>query len=82
MIRLQWSQFFKCDLPKKDLSVVGAIAGGFVALVIFFYCGLKLYGYFDEKKEKRLVTGEHKHEQQLLSYFIFSYLTCSYFART
>lgn len=58
MTRLQWSQNFKCDLPKKNLFLVGIIAGGFVAFMMIFYCGVYLYGCFDEKKEKRLLSGE------------------------
>ena len=57
MTRLQWSQRFKCYLPKKNLFLVGIITGGFVALVVFFYCGVHLYGCLDERKEKRLLSG-------------------------
>jgi len=40
---------------------VGIIAGGFVGLVGIFYCGVHSYGCLDERKEKRLLSGEDGH---------------------
>jgi len=40
---------------------VGIIAGGFVGLVAIFYGGVHLYGCLDERKEKRLLSGEARH---------------------
>ncbi|XP_065907682.1 uncharacterized protein [Dysidea avara] len=51
MTRLQWSQRFKCYLPKKNLFLVGIITGGFIALVVFFYCGVHLYGCLNQREK-------------------------------
>ena len=60
MTRLQWSRSFGCEKPKKDLRLVGGIAGVFVLLIVVFYGGTYLYGYLEEKKEKRIYSGKGK----------------------
>ena len=52
----------QCDDAKqkrtKDMRLTAAIATAFVILIVVFYGGVNLYGYFEERKEKRIYNGE------------------------
>jgi len=60
MTIIQWSKSFGCAGQTKDLHLVVAIAAGFVVIIVIFYGGVKMYGYIEERKEKRIYTGEGK----------------------
>ena len=58
MTRIQWSKWFGCGIPARDLRSVWGIAAVFIILIMLFYGGVYLCGVLEEKKEKTIYSGK------------------------